>query len=114
MARPITARASSLTSGFLPLTSSSSATASERSPPEAVRHRREARTGEHREHANQSAAGNLLKYFYHEKGGNKLARRRLQRFVRSHCFASSALRKDFPPSNASTAASNCLKARASG
>src|SRR5438552_16954396 len=37
------------------LTRQSSAAASERSPREAVRHRRGARTGEHREHANQSA-----------------------------------------------------------
>jgi hypothetical protein len=33
-----------------------------------VRHRREARTGEHREYANQSAFGYLWKYFNHEKG----------------------------------------------
>jgi hypothetical protein len=30
----------------------------------------------------ESAAGNLWKYFNHEKGGNKPARRRLQRLVR--------------------------------
>src|SRR5207248_11303627 len=61
------------------LTRTSSAAASERSPREAVRHRRGARTGEHREHANQSATGDLLKYCNHEEGGSASARRRLQR-----------------------------------
>jgi hypothetical protein len=50
------------------LTSSSSAAPSERSQREAVRHRREARTGEHQEYANQSADGYLWKYFNHESG----------------------------------------------